>query len=173
MSHINHVDAYYVFPFLYCLNTCSAGDNYSHVWTVDFFLPTKSLGMRLGLATLNNTEIRPRVASEKEQEAASEKFPTVKVIASSASRSWHSNSIFQPSNVTHLAKTRHITHFMKIKIRPEIGIACECGTQLFERMQCFYVAMVNFNFSIHCIVLHKFTHVLVKKQLGSQQRQLG
>ena len=25
----------------------------------------------------------------------------------------------------------------------------ECGTQLFEKMQCFYVAMVNFNVSIY------------------------
>ena len=43
-----------------------------------------------------------------------------------------------------------------------------CGTQLFEKTQCFYVATVNFN-----IVSRKFTRVLVKKQLESRQRQLG
>ena len=44
-----------------------------------------------------------------------------------------------------------------------------CGTQLFEKTQCFYVATVNF----YVFVLRKFTRVLVKKELGSRQRQLG
>ena len=47
----NHVDKYYAFPSHFCLNTCSAGDNYAHARTVNtrLFLspPTKSLGMRL------------------------------------------------------------------------------------------------------------------------------
>ena len=38
----------------------------------------------------------------------------------------------------------------------------------FRETQCFYVATVNFKVSI-CT----FTRVLVKKQLGSWQRQLG
>ena len=40
-----------------------------------------------------------------------------------------------------------------------------CGTQLFEKTQCFYVATVNFNVSVYpyTIVLRKFTRVLVKK----------
>ena len=45
------MDKYYAFPSHYFLNTCSAGDNYVHVQTVDtrlFFSPsTKSLGTRL------------------------------------------------------------------------------------------------------------------------------
>ena len=47
----NHVDKYYAFPTHFCLNTCSAGDNYVHAQTLDtrLFLspPTKSLGTRL------------------------------------------------------------------------------------------------------------------------------
>ena len=46
-----------------------------------------------------------------------------------------------------------------------------CGTQLLEKAQCFYVATVNL--SPYTIVSRKFKHVLVKKQLGSQKRQLG
>ena len=71
-------------------------------------------------------------------------------------------------------KTQRIAHFMKIEIRPEIGIPmCNCaagkkmkvigclvpelqsemrsgcGTQLFEKTQCFYVATVNFNVSAY------------------------
>ena len=46
-----------------------------------------------------------------------------------------------------------------------------CGTQLFEKTQCFYVATVNFNVYVYTIVLRKFTCVLVKKQLRGQQRQ--
>ena len=45
------MDKYDVFPSHYCLNTCSAGDNYSHARTVNtrlfFSPPTKSMGMRL------------------------------------------------------------------------------------------------------------------------------
>ena len=53
VSHtFNHVDKYYAFPSHFCLNMCSAGDNYAHVQTVDtrlfFSPPTKSLGTRLG-----------------------------------------------------------------------------------------------------------------------------
>ena len=48
---INHVDKYYAFPSHFCLNMCSAGNNYAHARTVDtrlfFSLPTKSLGTRL------------------------------------------------------------------------------------------------------------------------------
>ena len=44
-----------------------------------------------------------------------------------------------------------------------------CGTQLFEKTQCFYVVMV----APYTIMLRKFTRVLVKKQLGSRQRRLG
>ena len=47
---INHVHKYYTFPSYFSINTCSAGDNYAHVQTVDtrfFFSPTKSLGTRL------------------------------------------------------------------------------------------------------------------------------
>ena len=47
-----------------------------------------------------------------------------------------------------------------------------CGMQLFEKTQRLYVAMVNL-MSLYTIVLRKFTCILVKKQLGSQQRQLG
>ena len=85
---------------------------------------------------------------------------------------------------------------MKIEIRPEIGIPmCNCAvgkmeaigclvpklqsemhsgcaTQLFEKAQCFYVATVNFIVSVYYCV-HKFTCVLVKMQLASQQRHLG
>ena len=42
---------YYVFPSHFCLNTCSAEDDYAHARTVDtrlfLFLPTKILGTRL------------------------------------------------------------------------------------------------------------------------------
>ena len=45
-------NACYMFPSDYCLNMCSAVDNYVHVQTVYtrffFSLPTKSLGTRLG-----------------------------------------------------------------------------------------------------------------------------
>ena len=44
------------------------------------------------------------------------------------------------------------------------------GTQLFKKTQCFYVATVNCLHILSCYI--KFTHV-VKKQLGSRQRQLG
>ena len=44
-----------------------------------------------------------------------------------------------------------------------------CGTQLFEKTQCCYVAMI----SPYTIVSRKFTRVLAKKQLESRQRQLG
>ena len=47
-----------------------------------------------------------------------------------------------------------------------------CGMQLFEKMQCFYVATV-ISISPYTIVSRKFTCVLVKKQLESRQRQLG
>ena len=54
---------YYTFPSHFCLNTCSAGDNYAHARTVDtrLFLssPTKSLGMRL-LYLLDGKPIRAR-----------------------------------------------------------------------------------------------------------------
>ena len=47
-SHFNHVDKYYAFPSPFRLNTCSAGDNYTHARTVDtrliFSPPTKRLG---------------------------------------------------------------------------------------------------------------------------------
>ena len=43
-----------------------------------------------------------------------------------------------------------------------------CGMQLFEKTQCFYVATVNSNVSVY----YSVTCVLVKKQLGSWQRQL-
>ena len=39
-----------------------------------------------------------------------------------------------------------------------------CGTQLFKKAQCFYVAMVNFNVSVY-IVLRKLTRVLFKKNI--------
>ena len=42
-----------------------------------------------------------------------------------------------------------------------------CGTQLFEKTQCFYIATV----SPYAIVSRKFIRVLVKKQLESWQRQ--
>ena len=50
-----------------------------------------------------------------------------------------------------------------------------CRMQLFEKTQCLYVATVNFNVSVYNRVTYtyKFTRVLVEKQLGSQQRQLG
>ena len=41
-----------------------------------------------------------------------------------------------------------------------------CGTQLFEKTQCFYVAM-------YTIMSRKFIRAFVKKQLGDRQRQLG
>ena len=47
-----------------------------------------------------------------------------------------------------------------------------CRTQLFEKPQCFYVATLNL-MSLYTIVSRKFTRILVKKQLGSRQRQLG
>ena len=42
----------------------------------------------------------------------------------------------------------------------------------FRKTQHFYVATVNFNVSVYYRVT-KFTHVLVKKQLGSRQKQLA
>ena len=55
---INHVDKYYAFSSHFCLNTCSARDNYAHARTVDtrlfFSPPTKSLGTRLGLKKLTD-----------------------------------------------------------------------------------------------------------------------
>ena len=47
-----------------------------------------------------------------------------------------------------------------------------CGTQLFEKTLCFYVATVNFKSSVYYLS-RKFTRVFVKKQLESRQRQLG
>ena len=43
------------------------------------------------------------------------------------------------------------------------------GTQLFEKTQCFLRCYV----SPYTIVLRELTRVLVKRQLGSRQRQLG
>ena len=47
-----------------------------------------------------------------------------------------------------------------------------CGTQLFEKTPCFYIAVVNFNVSVYYRVC-QFTRALVQKQLESRQRQLG
>ena len=44
-----------------------------------------------------------------------------------------------------------------------------CGTQLFEKTQCFYVAAVNFNVSVYYCVTHIYTCSCKK----SRQRQLG
>ena len=46
------------------------------------------------------------------------------------------------------------------------------GTQLFEKMQCFYVSTINFNVSVYYRGYVKSTRVLVKK-LESWQRQMG
>ena len=47
---------------------------------------------------------------------------------------------------------------------------CGCGTQPFEKMQCFYVVTINLNASIYYHVTYiKETYAFVKRQLESQQ----
>ena len=94
--------------------------------------------------------------------------------------------------VTHWAKTRHIPHFMKIKTRNWYIDVYLCSRNKWTRSVAWFlsygakcIADVECNFSrkhnvftllrclrtLSCYV--KWTHVLVKRQLKSWQRQLG
>ena len=74
----NHVDKYYAFPSHFCLNTCSAGDNYAHARTVNTRL-SLSAHQKPGYEANKTTECLSRLLKVCGKEQDGNRMETGKV----------------------------------------------------------------------------------------------